>query len=192
MAVEEASEENALDQPTVDQDDLNELAPEEIAMEDAAAYPVSLAPSERKGVFLDDHHYFDDDESHIPNMPKKLPKGTSNYQAAWYLGDVSDSGSEFDDVEDVDGDLDMERSAVPADGVEGLQDMPEPTEVGASEYPQSEMFLDPSPDEEAEQLAEYRARRKDEAEEDLEFPDEIELHPNVLARERLARYRGLK
>ncbi|KAK5171598.1 hypothetical protein LTR04_001136 [Oleoguttula sp. CCFEE 6159] len=192
MAVEEASEENALDQPTVDQDDLNELAPEEIAMEDAAAYPVSLAPSERKGVLLDDHHYFDDDESHIPNMPKKLPKGTSNYQAAWYLGDVSDSGSEFDDVEDVDGDLDMERSAVPADGVEGLQDMPEPTEVGASEYPQSEMFLDPSPDEEAEQLAEYRARRKDEAEEDLEFPDEIELHPNVLARERLARYRGLK
>ncbi|TKA63495.1 hypothetical protein B0A49_12605 [Cryomyces minteri] len=190
--VEEASENNALDQPTADQDDLNELAPEEIAMEDAAAYPVSLAPSERKGVLLDDHHYFDDDESHIPNMPKKLPKGTSNYQAAWYLGDVSDSGSEFDDVEDVDGDLDMERSAVPADGVEGLQNMPEPTEVGVSEYPQSEMFLDPSPDEEAEQLAEYRARRKDEAEEDLEFPDEIELHPNVLARERLARYRGLK
>jgi pre-rRNA-processing protein TSR1 len=54
------------------------------------------------------------------------------------------------------------------------------------------MFLDPSPEDEAQELAAYRASRKTEAEEDLEFPDEIELHPNVLARERLARFRGLK
>ena len=37
----------------------------------------------------------------------------------------------------------------------------------------------------------FRDRQKNAAE-DFEFPDEIELHPNVLARERLARYRGLK
>jgi pre-rRNA-processing protein TSR1 len=54
------------------------------------------------------------------------------------------------------------------------------------------MFLDPSPEDEAQQLEEYRANRRKEANEDLEFPDEIELHPKVLARERLARYRGLK
>lgn len=54
------------------------------------------------------------------------------------------------------------------------------------------MFLDPSPDQEAEELATFRARKKDAAEEDRQFPDEIELHPNVLARERLARYRGLR
>jgi pre-rRNA-processing protein TSR1 len=54
------------------------------------------------------------------------------------------------------------------------------------------MFLDPSPQDEAEALQAYRLGKKTEAEDDLEFPDEIELHPGVLARERLARYRGLK
>ncbi|CRK27173.1 hypothetical protein BN1708_018269, partial [Verticillium longisporum] len=33
---------------------------------------------------------------------------------------------------------------------------------------------------------------KDEVEDDKEFPDEIELYPGVAARERLAKYRGLK
>ncbi len=95
---------------------------------------------------------------------------------------------------DADGDLNMGAPALPQDGLEGLDTAPgrDPTEAAPSEYPQTEMFLDPSPDDEAEQLAAYRSQRKDEAEEDLEFPDEIELHPNVLARERLARYRGLK
>lgn len=54
------------------------------------------------------------------------------------------------------------------------------------------MHIDQDEEEEAKQLAEFRQSRKTEAEEDLEFPDEIELPPNVLARERLAKYRGLK
>jgi pre-rRNA-processing protein TSR1 len=54
------------------------------------------------------------------------------------------------------------------------------------------MFLDPSPADEAEQIEAYRKSRKAEADEDLEFPDEIELPPNADARERLIRYRGLK
>ncbi|KAK4973233.1 ribosome biogenesis protein tsr1 [Elasticomyces elasticus] len=193
MAIDDGAQEIILEEPSQDRDDLNELAPEEAAMDDINDYPVSLAPSERKGVLLDDHHYFEDDESHVPDMPKRLPKGTSSYQAAWFLGDMSDSGSDIEDIEDQDGDFGMDGSAVPADGMEGLDhNMPDQTEAGPSEYPQSEMFLDPSPEDEAEQLAAYRAQRKNDAEEDLEFPDEIELSPNVLARERLARYRGLK
>jgi pre-rRNA-processing protein TSR1 len=54
------------------------------------------------------------------------------------------------------------------------------------------MFIDRAIEEEADQLAQYRKQRRDEAEDDLEFPDEIELLPNVSAKERLARYRGLK
>lgn len=174
-----------LDAPSADQDDMATVAPEEIEMDDDV---VSMADTERKGVLLDDHHYFSDDDSHIPAKPKRLPKGTSEYQSAWYIEDVSDSGS---DLEDEDEEMEMDTSGAPEDGIfPDNQDAM--TEGGPSEYPQSEMFLDPSPEDEAQDLADYRASRKTEAEEDLEFPDEIELHPNVLARERLARFRGLK
>lgn len=183
-----------LEQPTADQDDMAELAPEEVLMADADDLAVSEAATEKKGVLLDDHHYFSDDETHLPEAPKRLPKGTSSYQAAWFLGDMSDSGSDVDDGETLDQDLSMEQPVGPEDGVEEFDRRTQgaTTEGAPSEYPQSEMFLDPSPDEEEEQLAAYRSKRKNDAEEDLEFPDEIELHPNVLARERLARYRGLK
>ena len=194
MTVDEPKDEEVLEMPNEEQEDLAELAPYEAAMEDVDTLSMSEAPTERRGVLLDEHHYFSDDETHLPEEPKRLPKGTSPYQAAWFLGDMSDSESDFEDAVDDEGDLDMEAPALPQDGLEGLdKDMlKEPTETAPSEYPQSEMFLDPSPDDEAAQLAEYRSQRKAEANEDLEFPDEIELHPNVLARERLARYRGLK
>ncbi|KAI9760009.1 MAG: hypothetical protein M4579_001948 [Chaenotheca gracillima] len=192
MAVDEDGPAEVLERPTEDQDDLQDLAREELPMMDADE--ISMAPStiEKKGVLLDDHHYFSDDMSHIPPVPKRLPKGTSTYQSAWYLDDVSDSGSDLEDM--VDDEPQDALKPLPADGMEGLlgPDQREPTEIAPSEAPQSEMFLDRDAEEEAEQLAAFRSKRKDEAEEDAEFPDEIELHPNVLARERLARYRGLK
>ena len=193
MAIDDEEVEKVLDAPTAEQDNLAELAPEEITMDDDVDATMSIATTEKRGVLLDDHHYFSDDETHLPTMPKRLPKGTSAYQAAWYLGDsFSDSGSDFEDV-DEQGDVSMDVPALPQDGVEGFAQR-DPTEAVPTEYPQSEMFLDPNPDEgnEAEQLAAFRGRKKDEADEDREFPDEIELHPHVLARERLARYRGLK
>ncbi|CAG8951399.1 hypothetical protein HYFRA_00007313 [Hymenoscyphus fraxineus] len=192
MAMDES--ELVLDTPTDDQDDLAELAPEEIMMrDDDDDATMSVATTEKRGVLLDDHHYFSDDETHLPAVPKKLPKGTSSYQAAWFLGDdFSDSGSDWEEVNER-GNTSTDVPALPMDGVEGFAPR-EPTEAAPSEYPQSEMFLDPNPDDEAEaeQLASFRKRKGDEAEDDREFPDEIELHPHVLARERLARYRGLK
>ncbi|KAE8441680.1 hypothetical protein EG329_004553 [Mollisiaceae sp. DMI_Dod_QoI] len=193
MAVDANDVENILEAPTAEQDDLAELAPEEIMMEDDIDGAMSVATTDKRGVLLDDHHYFSDDETHLPAVPKRLPKGTSAYQAAWFLGDnFSDSGSDYEDF-DEQGDVSMEAPALPQDGVEGFAPR-EPTEAAPTEYPQSEMFLDPNPDDEAEaeQLAAFRNRKVDEAADDREFPDEIELHPHVLARERLQRYRGLK
>ncbi|EXJ54682.1 hypothetical protein A1O7_10023 [Cladophialophora yegresii CBS 114405] len=185
--------------PTANQDDLAELAPETAEMQDVAS---TAATSEHKGVLLDDHHYFSDDNSHIPPPPKKLPDGTSSYQAAWYLDDASDSDSDILDDEDRDGDVAMDDDAHPAEGDGQDKDMlftnaedGGMTEAQPSEYPASEMNVDDAPlddAEEARQLEEFRATRKKQAEEDLEFPDEIELPPDVLARERLAKYRGLK
>ncbi|RMD41773.1 hypothetical protein DV735_g3343, partial [Chaetothyriales sp. CBS 134920] len=187
MEVEEAPPAPTEWVPTADQDDLAELAPETVDMADAAS---TVATTEHKGVLLDDHHYFSDDDSHMPPPPKKLPKGTSAYQAAWYLDDVSDSDS---DAEDDDGDLNMQDDGVqrPEDGFVAHGDGDQ-TEAGPSEYPESEAHVDADAEEEARQLEDFRASRKREAEEDLEFPDEIELHPEALARERLAKYRGLK
>ncbi|PLB40217.1 small subunit rRNA maturation protein TSR1 [Aspergillus candidus] len=187
MNVDETESTQVLDVPTDDRDDLATVAPEEIEMEDDT---MEVPEAERKGVLLDDHHYFSDDDAHIPAKPKKLPRGTSDYQAAWYLEDVSDSGSDVSDM-DEDQEMDMDTAGAPEDGV--FPDAGDAmTEAGGTEYPQSEMFQDRSPEDEADQLEEYRASRRQEADEDREFPDEIELHPNVLARERLARFRGLK
>ncbi|KAL5003558.1 hypothetical protein BDV10DRAFT_47766 [Aspergillus recurvatus] len=189
MNVDESEAPQLLDSPSADRDDLATVAPDEIEMEDDVE---SMPDTDRKGVLLDDHHYFSDDDEHIPAKPKRLPKGTSEYQSHWFLDDVSDSGSDIvEGDEDEDMEMGMDVSGAPEDGVfpDNHDAM---TEGGPSEYPQSEMFLDPSPEDEAQQLAEYRASRRNEAKDDLEFPDEIELHPNVLARERLARYRGMK
>lgn len=193
-AADDADRFKVLEASTEDLDDLNELAPDEVLMnmeddEDEAIL------SAKKGVLLDDHHYFSDKEKEAAersSATRRLPRGTSKYQAAWYLDDVSDSGSDVEDIEMGDETKEEEEEDIGAeDGIEGYAP-PEPTEAGPSEYPQSEMMEDLDEADDAQQLTRYRARRRDEADEDKEFPDEIELHPNVSVRERLARYRGLK
>lgn len=187
----EEEAERTLEEPTNDRDELDELAPDDIVMDaDDDDGAMSVATSTKKGVLLDDHHYFSDpEEDEERQLKKRLPKGTSKYQSAWYLDDVSDSGSDLEDFEMKDDD--EEDEGTPEDGIEGFAGA-EPTEAGPSEYPQSEMMEEPDEEEDAQQLAQFRSQKRDEAEDDKEFPDEIELHPNVLARERLARYRGLK
>jgi pre-rRNA-processing protein TSR1 len=182
MAMEETMAEWG---PSAEQDNLDDYAPEIVDMADADVEP---AHEEKKGVLLDDYHYFSDDNSHIPSKPKKLPRGTSDYQSAWYLEDVSDSDDDMSDAEHGDIEMASEPVLEPEDGFVAPQAM---TEGAPTEYPESEMHVDVEEDEEARQLELYRSRKR-EAEEDLEFPDEIELPPTALARERLAKYRGLK
>ncbi len=182
-----------LAQPTDDQEDLAELAPPETKMAEADDDAPSMAESSRKGVLLDDHHYFsEDDEEDLPR-PKRLPKGTSSYQAAWYLDDDTDSSAESLEL-DEEGDLAMDTAEAHADASakDGRSGAYTEVDDARSAVSATEMFLDPSPEDEKEQLAAFRARHRDEARDDLEFPDEIELSPETVARERLARYRGLK
>jgi len=197
-AVGNTAIEEVLEIPGEDADELVHLAPEEVSMaeadgDDGMVVATAATGATKKGVLLDDHHYFSEEEEVMERrLPKRLPRGTSAYQSAWYLDDddISDSAS---DLEDVDM-RDLKTEDVlhrPEDGVEDMV-VNAQTELGASEYPQSEAFIEPNEAEDAQQLAAYRSRKHDEAQDDLEFPDEIELHPNVLARERLIKYRGLK
>ena len=199
MAVDaEGAEEGVLDLPTEDREDLEQLAPEGAILDDDADDMEDEEDTEnRKGVLLDDHHYFSEEENPKSKPARRLPRGTSEYQSAWILDDVtSESGSDMDDDDEDEDDDDMDgaptEKAEPADGMEGIAQYA-PTEGGGTEYPQSEApYVEHDDEQEAAQLAMYRQQKRTEAEDDLEFPDEIELHPNVLARERLARYRGLK
>ena len=121
MAVD-SEQTDVLEKPSEDQDDTAELAPEEVIMEDATNYAPSVAATERKGVLLDDHHYFSDEEKvEAPVQRKRLPRGTSKYQSAWYIDDVSDSGSDLEDfdMEDVDEQA-KSQEIEPADGAEGM------------------------------------------------------------------------
>ncbi|KAI9893866.1 MAG: hypothetical protein M1814_005419 [Vezdaea aestivalis] len=191
MQTDAKQESGCIEIPTIEQDDLTDLAPEPVFEADSLNDMDPEDLTERRGVLLDDHHYFEDEEAYIEPPPKRIPKGTSAYQSAWYLDDVSDSGSDLEDYPALD--QEMADAPLPQDGLEGLDKRTQidPTEAVSQAPPASEMFQDPSPADEAEQLAAFRSRHA-EAEEDREFPDEIELEPNVLARERLARYRGLK
>lgn len=121
-----------------------------------------------------------------------VPKGTSEYQAKWYLNDVEEVSEgvvddDFQDLQDLDEDEEIVDSNVDFDSNGGseLMEVEEDMSIDGDQEP---MFVDLSPEEEENQLNAYRDLEK----EDREFPDEIELKPNESAIERLKRYRGLK
>ncbi|KAF3905840.1 hypothetical protein AA313_de0207090 [Arthrobotrys entomopaga] len=176
-----------VDAPSEDQDSLEQVS-DEVSMEE----DMMPVPDTRKGVLLDDHHYFDDDEIDgvvpEPVRKRKLPPGTSEMQAKWIVDSDTDD-SDLDDTDEVEELMETEMETEDDDKMDAQDDMDDATTTfGTSK---SEMFIDLSPEEEAKAIAEFRQRKK-EAEEDLEFPDEFELRPDEKASERLHRYRGLK
>lgn len=138
-----------------------------------------------------------DDHGFLPGTQqlekaKRVPKGTSKYQAQWYLEDVIDV-EEGEDVEELGGE-----EQILAPDNEMYDDMMDDEYMnnGAAAIEADDTksvyaddaFEELSPEEEERQWREYRDKER----EDLEFPDEIELDPSESAIERLKRYRGLK
>ncbi|KEP50919.1 ribosome biogenesis TSR1-like protein [Rhizoctonia solani 123E] len=124
---------------------------------------------------------------------KRVPKGTSAYQAAWIIDDADD-----EDEEDEDGDADMEKEEV--DDQEEEEEMVELDEeaeddqamsVTNSKAGKSVAFEDMDGEEEARQLDTWRTREREDAD-DLAFPDEIDTPQDTPARTRFARFRGLR
>ncbi|SSD58380.1 probable Ribosome biogenesis protein TSR1 [Saccharomycodes ludwigii] len=172
--------------PNEDQNSLEQYAPEDLDMEDDAGYYErdEFEYDNLTSARYDDHGYLSGRKEEIKKV--KMPLGTSQYQARWYLNDEQDNAVDDDDDDD---ELDMEVEMTPEEGsvtdpdIGAVNDYSD-TEVDA----EAEDFMDLSPEEEERQLMEYRALEK----EDQEFPDEIELNPSESAVERLKRYRGLK
>ena len=161
MALDTNTIPEVLDLPTAAQDSLAELALEEEVMRDVdgddnMSSNSNIHTTNPSSVLVDDHYYFEKEEDERFLRPRRLPKGTSDYQAAWIL-DSDFEESDLENEEDGDGDVDMrgdnlEEAAGPEDGQEGMagesRSIYAPTELGDV---QSEIFIDPSPEQEAEQ-----------------------------------------
>ncbi|XP_065064178.1 pre-rRNA-processing protein TSR1 homolog [Rhopilema esculentum] len=124
---------------------------------------------------------------------KRVPKGTSDYQAAW----IVESGDEFDGSDDDDDDahddfdsddeehkkmMDSEEESEDEEDIDNSDAVSVSTNIPDSKYDQ-EMDLE----EERRQLEIYRAERENEM-----FPDEMDTPLDIPARVRFQRYRGLK
>ncbi|KAI0779469.1 ribosome biogenesis protein tsr1 [Fomes fomentarius] len=119
-----------------------------------------------------------------PKAVRKVPKGTSEYQAAWII-DESDEDDEGGDEDAQGGEVEMEEA-------EEMEDLPvaEDTEM-ETDVGRSVAFQDLDDAEEARQLQSWRDRKREE-ENDAQFPDEIDTPLDVPARTRFQRYRGLR
>uniref|UniRef100_A0A8C5MWA9 Pre-rRNA-processing protein TSR1 homolog n=1 Tax=Leptobrachium leishanense TaxID=445787 RepID=A0A8C5MWA9_9ANUR len=123
---------------------------------------------------------------------KKVPKGTSTYQAAWILDDEEsdgDQGSEDDDEDMEDQQEDAMDEVVSEDGDGSGDEEPEESEtVTIPDSTRDDKYDENLDEEEEEQMLEkYKLERQDEM-----FPDEVDTPRNQLARIRFQKYRGLK
>lgn len=168
--------------PNENQESLQELNPEQLELEDDVDDWDQENENGYSGIRMDGQLYFN---KTAPNPTKKykVPKGTSEYQARWFVNDEMLSEDEDeDDEENAFEDNEMMEDNNDEDIDTNNASEYAPTEAG------DEMFLDLSPEEEERQLNEYRAQEK----EDLDFPDELELSPSMSAKEVLSAHRGVK
>ncbi|RDX42724.1 ribosome biogenesis protein tsr1 [Lentinus brumalis] len=122
-----------------------------------------------------------------PKVVRKVPKGTSEYQAAWILDDDEEDGEDGDHEDDEGG----EGGEVEMEEAEEMEDLvPDDAEM-ETDLGRSVAFEDLDDAEEARQLQSWRDRKREE-EDDSRFPDEIDTPLDVPARMRFQRYRGLR
>ncbi|XP_044139831.1 pre-rRNA-processing protein TSR1 homolog [Bufo gargarizans] len=123
-------------------------------------------------------------------VQRKVPKGTSTYQAAWIL-----------DEEESDGEGDSEDDDMDEDQEDAMDEAVSEDEEGSAEEPEEESETVTIPDstrddkydenldeaEEEQMLEKYKLQR-----EDAMFPDEVDTPRDQLARIRFQKFRGLK
>ncbi|ORX77145.1 DUF663-domain-containing protein [Anaeromyces robustus] len=132
---------------------------------------------------------------------RKVPKGTSTYQAAWII-DSDDENDSEDDYSDDDMKMEVNQESInnkisewqsSMNANEEIEPEVNDEEFEELEIPNKDDLFDAQIDEEEEEKA-YKEfiEKKNQANMDLEFPDEVDTPLDVPARERFQKYRGLR
>ncbi|KAJ7873935.1 ribosome biogenesis protein tsr1 [Mycena olivaceomarginata] len=121
-----------------------------------------------------------------PKVVRRIPKGMSQYQAAWIIDEEEDDGEDGDDKSG--GEDEEMGDAWEEEEAEEMQDMPVEED---HEMDRSVAFQDLDNEEEAKQLESWRNRKREE-EDDLIFPDEIDTPKDIPAQTRFQRFRGMR
>ncbi|KAJ1367860.1 hypothetical protein KIN20_028868 [Parelaphostrongylus tenuis] len=132
------------------------------------------------------------DVSHDENLKtepgvRKVPKGTSSYQATWILDDESSSCSDDEGISD--GEEEMQQCNG-EDGMEVESDVKSDVDEQSTMGDDDDMTSVVDGDDEVDDLDEVEKYRRER--ENAQFPDEIDTPLHDLARIRFQKYRGLK
>ncbi|KAH8834339.1 ribosome biogenesis protein tsr1 [Flagelloscypha sp. PMI_526] len=132
-------------------------------------------------------------DTSIPDVPvkttkrKRIPKGWSKYQASWIIDSDSEDDEGDDGMkseEDDDEEFEDDTPVIQEDEHDGTA-MDTATNEEDDELPDMD-------EEEMETWRNSRKTRESEEQEDAEFPDEMDTPKDLPARERFARFRGLR
>ncbi|XP_076105555.1 pre-rRNA-processing protein TSR1 homolog [Mytilus galloprovincialis] len=143
-------------------------------------------PMEGEQTWPTDEELAEADKNAKKKVVKKVPKGTSEYQASWIVDSDDDNDSQLDEESDEDDDeMQGVDEVESADNESDNEEFETLTVTEADEDAQYDETMDL--DEEKNMLKKIKEERLH-----VMFPDEVDTPMERTARERFSRYRGLK